>query len=449
MSDRLPSLSDFATGYNSAYPELWENCVGAWAPSLGPTGDIIPDRTELTRAATVINPTPGTNYEVNGGAYCFNANPSTSTYVQTDLNRANTVTALTWTWWGRLHSGGAFYVSDLTSSRGMGVDNLGTILYLNYPGAANYAQIALDVRGRWVHYAYRFDGNAGTDAERIQLFVDGTQRTLTYIGATPTSLLTTTEPLQIGRRPYSVTITPGLWDDFRAYSVALDPARIRLLASQRGIAYTPRRRRFALEQAAGGITGDLNVTLAAATLSADGTVADGASGNLNVTLAPATLAADGTITQPPITADLSVTLQPATLIASGTGPAGEQTRGGFYTKEDRKRLARLARLQDERRDRQRDEQDTFRNALEAAYDAALGLVEEPAAETRAEVREAIAEAAQAAPEPYRAEVRKLRDLARQAETLAQIERVLTRIAAIQAKAEADADDDDAVLMLVG
>jgi hypothetical protein len=126
-----------------------------------------------------------------------------------------------------------------------------------------------------------------------------------------------------------------------------------------------------------------------------------------------------------------------------------ETRGGFYTKEDRKRLARLAELQAARRDQQRDEQDTFRNALGAAYDAALGLVDEPAAETRAEVREAIAEAAQAAPEPYRAEVQRLRDLARQAETLAQIERVITRIAAIQAKAEADAEDDDAVLMLMG
>jgi hypothetical protein len=125
-----------------------------------------------------------------------------------------------------------------------------------------------------------------------------------------------------------------------------------------------------------------------------------------------------------------------------------ETRGGFYTKEDRKRLERLAQLQAQRRDRQRDEQDIFRNALGAAYDAALGLVYEPAAE-RAEVREAIAEAAQTAPEPYRAEVQRLRDLARQAETLAQIERVVTRIAAIQARAEADADDDDAMLMLMG
>ena len=138
-----------------------------------------------------------------------------------------------------------------------------------------------------------------------------------------------------------------------------------------------------------------------------------------------------------------------TVSATATPGANGQTRGGFYTKEDRKRLARLAELQAARRDQQRDEQDTFRNALGAAYDAALGLVDEPAAETRAEVREAIAEAAQAAPEPYRAEVQRLRDLARQAETLAQIERVITRIAVIQAKAEADADDDDAMLMLMG
>ena len=138
-----------------------------------------------------------------------------------------------------------------------------------------------------------------------------------------------------------------------------------------------------------------------------------------------------------------------TASATATPEQSEQTRGGFYTKEDRKRHKRLSELAVQRRDKQRDEQDAFRSALEDAYDAALGLVDEPAAETRAEVREAIAEAAQAAPEPYRAEVQRLRDLARQAETLAQIERVVTRIAAIQARAEADADDDETVLMLIG
>ena len=125
------------------------------------------------------------------------------------------------------------------------------------------------------------------------------------------------------------------------------------------------------------------------------------------------------------------------------------SRGGFYTKEDRRRFKRLSEIAVQRREAQREEQDAFRSALEAAYDAALGLVDEPAAETRAEVREAIAEAAQAAPEPYRAEVQRLRDLARHAETLAQIERVVTRIAAIQAKAEADAEDDETVLLLIG
>lgn len=138
-----------------------------------------------------------------------------------------------------------------------------------------------------------------------------------------------------------------------------------------------------------------------------------------------------------------------TASATAIGPAGEQTRGGFYSKEDRKRHKRLSEIAVQRRNTQRDEQDAFRSALEAAYDAALGLVDEPAAETRAEVREAIAEAAQAAPGPYRAEVQKLRDLARQAETLAQIERVVTRIAAIQARAQADDDDDETVLMLIG
>ncbi|MGV2337667.1 MAG UNVERIFIED_CONTAM: hypothetical protein LVR18_27485 [Planctomycetaceae bacterium] len=36
-----PSLSDYGTHDESAYPELWDGVVGAWAPCLGPTGNIL------------------------------------------------------------------------------------------------------------------------------------------------------------------------------------------------------------------------------------------------------------------------------------------------------------------------------------------------------------------------------------------------------------------------
>ena len=70
-----------------------------------------------------------------------------------------------------------------------------------------------------------------------------------------------------------------------------------------------------------GITADLSVTLADATLAADGTVANGATGDLSVTLAPVTLVADGTLADG-ITGDLSTTLSAATLVADATLAAG-------------------------------------------------------------------------------------------------------------------------------
>ena len=192
----------------------------------------------------------------------------------------------------------------------------------------------------------------------------------------------------------------------------------------------------------GALTGATTLTFTpAGTLTGSGGASGDISGTTSLTFALSGALAGASI----VSGATSLTF---TATATAAPETGEQTRGGFYTKEDRKRHKRLSELAVQRRDKQRDEQDAFRSALEDAYDAALGLVDEPAAETRAEVREAIAEAAQAAPEPYRAEVQKLRDLARQAETLAQIERVVTRIAAIQARAEADADDET-VLMLIG
>ena len=371
MADRQPSLSDFSVE-KSFYPQLWENCVGAWAPSLGPTGNIIPDRTGLTIPAEVINPSPGTNYQVNDGVYCFDANVASSTYVKTNLNRANTVTQLTWTWWGRLHSSGSFNVSDLSSSRGFGIDNLRTLIYLNYPGPPNYAQISVNTTGGWFHFAYVFNGNGGTDAERIKFYINGTERTLTYVGATPTSLSTTTEPLQIGFRPYVPQLGPALWDDFRAYSVALDPARIRLLASQRGIAYTPRRRRV-VTQVEEGNSGNLSVTLGAATLSASATVAAGASGDLTVTLGEAILSSTGTVTLPALTGDLSVTLGDATL--SSTATNGTQVIV-FDTHDGDRHRKRIRKVRDERELRREQVIAAYQTLLEARPQEAAEIVAE-------------------------------------------------------------------------
>lgn len=56
----------------AAYPELWRGCVGAWCPSLGPTGGTLFDHSGYRNHGTLTNMDPGTDWVVSGrGGYAL------------------------------------------------------------------------------------------------------------------------------------------------------------------------------------------------------------------------------------------------------------------------------------------------------------------------------------------------------------------------------------------
>jgi hypothetical protein len=89
----------------------------------------------------------------------------------------------------------------------------------------------------------------------------------------------------------------------------------------------------------GGVTADLSATLAALTLSADGTITQPAvTADLSATLAAVTLSSDATIASVAITADLSATLANVTLSADGTITLPVLLGGGGASAKRRGRL---------------------------------------------------------------------------------------------------------------
>jgi hypothetical protein len=89
----------------------------------------------------------------------------------------------------------------------------------------------------------------------------------------------------------------------------------------------------------GGVTADLSATLAALTLSADGTITQPAvTADLSVTLGAVTLSSDATIASVAITADLSATLANVTLSADGTITLPVLLGGGGASAKRRGRL---------------------------------------------------------------------------------------------------------------
>lgn len=66
-----PSWGDFATHDESAYPELWDGVIGAWAPCLGPTGLRLHDHSRYNNWGTLTNMDAATDWAVSDGQYAL------------------------------------------------------------------------------------------------------------------------------------------------------------------------------------------------------------------------------------------------------------------------------------------------------------------------------------------------------------------------------------------
>ncbi|NCC23366.1 MAG: DUF1566 domain-containing protein, partial [Alphaproteobacteria bacterium] len=79
----------------------------------------------------------------------------------------------------------------------------------------------------WHHVAMIFDGTQTGDANRLKLYVDGVQETLSFSGASiPATTTSNTTPFQIGGSSVWSVYGPGSIDDVRIYDRALSAAEI-------------------------------------------------------------------------------------------------------------------------------------------------------------------------------------------------------------------------------
>ena len=88
-----PSWQDFGTHDESAYPQLWDGVVGAWCPSLGPTGLRLHDHSRYGNWGTLTNMDVQTCWGLSAGEYALtfdgvNNSVTTTLQMPTTPNRA-------------------------------------------------------------------------------------------------------------------------------------------------------------------------------------------------------------------------------------------------------------------------------------------------------------------------------------------------------------------------
>ena len=253
-----PSWQDFGTFDESAYPELWDGVVGAWCPSLGPTGLRLHDHSRRNNWGTLSNMDAATDWTVSGGQYALDFD-GTNDYVRVAEGmpqwRAISV-------WVSLNTTGT--AQNIAESYGASAVSKGLLLYASSAGKA-----AFD--GRDSGGAYRSSGVSTTTvvnvgwvhlfgqySDRLQIYVNGVLESQT---ATTLSGFATTVDLNIGgldtggEVPPTTAWTSGMIDDLVLYDRALSPHEIRrLYLLGRGGMFERRRRtlrRVAVEQATG------------------------------------------------------------------------------------------------------------------------------------------------------------------------------------------------------
>lgn len=242
------SLGDLGTYDDALYPNLWDRCVGAYAPYFGPQGSKLYDFSLQQNHGTISGMVASNNFQSHEGGGYLNFDGVD------DLMQAGKIGGLfgqdqcTFSlWFMKFNTTGAAgnvgFGPTTTNNYRVGIFvNGATTYFVVENGAANtYLSGALSI-GDWVwnHLAFTYDGNAST---KIVGYLNGN----VISGMTVTGTLPSTLPAEANANILELGRFQGTWannwiSDGMIHSRVLHPNEIRLLASRRAIAWLPRPR---------------------------------------------------------------------------------------------------------------------------------------------------------------------------------------------------------------
>lgn len=238
------------------YPNLWQGCVGAWCPSQsGATGYRLLDDSGNNNHGVLTNMDPGTDWVPSSNKLALDFDGVNDNivggYILPTPILPNTISA-----WVYVRSGTANRFSfrshaDISSSTGVWLRVNGSNAVIagygrntdtfEFGSSFNIATSneVID-SNKWVHIAAIIRG-----LNNHVIYINGVEATVTYSG-TQTAVnggfvFNINRIFTGGNNNYG----NGIYDDIRYYNRALTPQEIRLLASSRGAAYEPLRRRKA------------------------------------------------------------------------------------------------------------------------------------------------------------------------------------------------------------
>lgn len=248
-----PSLEDYATYGESAFPGLWDGVIGAWSPCLGPTGSRLHDFSRFNRWGTLTSMDPPTDWVVSNvsgsGVYALDFD-GVNDYVTTSasLSSRNVVGISLWYW--RATNSESFYCGGGAGGQQGPRANiylLGTALYMTAETDVSGAAFILATvnNSGWMHLFYRFNGGAAAGS-RLQPYLNGSALSFSVTG-TLASTLGTVGNFEIGRSAGESRFGSGRVAEAVAWSRDLSAAEIlQLNQIGPGGMFQRRKRRYSI-----------------------------------------------------------------------------------------------------------------------------------------------------------------------------------------------------------
>jgi hypothetical protein len=230
---------------NRGHESLRRGLIGAWCPSLGATGYALIDRSPYARHGTLTNMGGQTNWRPysRGSALSLDG---TNDYVAIGRQLLSGMSVCTVSLWGvPTSTSNRVEVSEGTNNTtratyGLAEDGNAYVLPAS---TAGYGYCNWSALGSLIHYVGVFNAGGAANADRAKIYLNGVQRSVTFIGTVPSSAGTFTNNFLLGVRPDLTAYSSGLIDDVRVYNRELTTAEIGLLASRPGIGLVPQRQR--------------------------------------------------------------------------------------------------------------------------------------------------------------------------------------------------------------
>lgn len=292
----------------SRYPHLWRGLVGAWAPCLGPTGNILPDWSGRWNRGALTNMDPATDWVVNGQQYALDFDGSNDYVINSGFS-INGFSQASLSCWAKIATGQSHnYLVEIPNSS---AGSNGMDLFLNgtttiraylYTTSGNSISATYSYAGAgWIHLVNTYDGATH------RLYINGVQQASM---ARSGSISAPANEINFGRFGSAGLYAACQIADVSVWDRGLTQRAITLLSSRRGILYEPRE--IFVVRSPGGITGTASITQAANTLSSSGAVQ--IAGTSAITQADQTVDAAGAAA---ISGDASITQAAESLSGAG------------------------------------------------------------------------------------------------------------------------------------